>query len=275
MDILSAIVIGIVQGLTEFLPVSSSAHLVFAQSFFGLNENNLAFDVFLHLGTLVAVVAFFLPDIINMILAFFKSLGDIFKGNFVQGIKEDSYKKLVWYTIIATIPVGVVGLLFNDIVSELFTGVTIPAFFLLITGCLLYFSQRYNVGDKNLNDLSLKESIFMGLGQACAILPGLSRSGTTIACGLLAGLDKEFAAKFSFILSIPAILGAVVVQSNGITTGLTGEFIPYTLGFLAAVVSGLFAIKVLLKLIEEKSLDIFSYYCWIVGALILIFSLVL
>lgn len=275
IDILSAIVIGIVQGLTEFLPVSSSAHLVFAQTFFGLNQNNLAFDVFLHLGTLVAVVGFFLPDIINMIIAFFKSIVDIFRGNFINGIKEDPYKKLVWYTIVATIPVGIVGILFNDTVEALFTGVSIPAFFLLITGCLLYFSQRYNVGDKNLDDISLKETIFMGIGQACAILPGLSRSGTTIACGLLGGLDKEFAAKFSFILSIPAILGATIVQGGNIGSGLAVNFIPYLLGFLAAVISGLFAIKVLLKLIEERSLDIFAYYCWIVGALILLFTVVL
>ncbi len=273
MDIIVAIIIGIVQGLTEFLPVSSSAHLVFAQTFFGLNSNNISFDVLLHLGTLVAVVGFFLPDIINMIIAFFKSIADLFRGQFREGIQEDPYKKLAWYTIAASVPVGIVGILFNDLVSSLFSGVTFPAFFLLITGCLLYYSERHTNGDVNLKNLSLKDSVFMGIGQACAILPGLSRSGTTIAFGYLAGLNKEFAAKFSFILSIPAILGAALVEMNGISAGFAANAIPCTLGFLAAVISGLFAIKVLLKLIQEKSLDIFAYYCWIVGAIILVGSL--
>ncbi len=115
----------------------------------------------------------------------------------------------------------------------------------------------------------------MGIGQACAILPGLSRSGTTIAFGYLAGLDKEFAAKFSFILAIPAILGAALVEMDGIGAGLMSNFWPCILGFLAAVISGLFAIKILLKLIQERSLDVFAFYCWIVGAIVLISSLIL
>lgn len=275
MDIFIAIIIGIIQGLTEFLPVSSSAHLVFSQTFLGIAEHNLAFDVLLHLGTLVAVIGYFITDIVNMIYAFFLSIADIFKGNFKNELKKDPYKKLAWFTIIATIPVGLVGIFLNDLIESLFTGVTIPAAFLLLTGCLLYFSQRYNTGDVNLNNLTVKEALFMGLGQACAILPGLSRSGTTIAFGYLAGLDKEFAAKFSFILSVPAILGAAVVQMDGIGAGLANNFWPCMLGFLAAVISGLFAIKILLKLIQERSLDIFAFYCWIVGAIILISSLIL
>lgn len=275
MDIFTAVIIGIIQGLTEFLPVSSSAHLVFAQQFFGLTQNNLAFDVLLHLGTLVAVVGYFLPDIIRMIIAFFESIIGIFKGeNFIEGIKNDPYRKLAWLTLIATIPVGIVGLLFESEVEALFNGISVPAFFLLITGCLLYFSQRYNVGNKNIKELGLKETIVMGIGQACAIIPGLSRSGTTIASGLLVGLDKEFAAKFSFILSIPAIIGAVILQLGDIGAGLGTNTLPFICGFLAAVVSGFFAIAFLLKLIKERSLDVFAYYCWIVGILILVFSFI-
>ncbi len=274
MDILQAIIIGLVQGLTEFLPVSSSAHLIFTQQALGLSDVGLAFDVLLHVGTLVAVVAYFFQDIINMIKGFFLSLIDLKDGKFMEEVRRDPYKKLAWLTIIATIPVGIVGVLFNDLVESLFTGITVPAFFLLITGCLLYVSQRMNSGRIDLSNITLKEALLMGCGQALAVMPGLSRSGTTIAAGLFSGLDKEFAAKFSFILSIPAILGAGVFQLKDLSGGSV-EIDACIAGFIVAVISGYLAISVLLKLIREKSLDIFAYYCWIVGAVILVGSLIL
>ena len=274
MDILQAIIIGLVQGLTEFLPVSSSAHLIFTQQALGLSDVGLAFDVLLHVGTLVAVVAYFFSDIISMIKGFFLSLIDLKDGKFMEEVRRDPYKKLAWLTIIATIPVGIVGVLFNDLVESLFTGITVPAFFLLITGCLLYVSQRMNSGGIDLSNITLKEALIMGCGQALAVLPGLSRSGTTIAAGLFSGLDKEFAAKFSFILSIPAILGAGVFQLKDLSGG-NMEIEACIAGFIVAVISGYLAISVLLKLIREKSLDIFAYYCWIVGAVILVGSLIL
>lgn len=269
MDIIQAVIIGLVQGLTEFLPVSSSAHLVFIQQFLGVSEPSLAFDVLLHLGTLVAVFGYFFRDIIGMIIAFFKSLVDIPKGNFINGIKRDPYKKLAWLTILGTIPVGLAGILFNDIIESLFTGITIPALFLLITGCLLFASQRMNNGEINLKEMTWKETIIVGCGQACALLPGLSRSGTTIATGLLLDLDKEFAAKFSFILSIPAILGAAVVQMKHVSLANV-ELAAWIAGFLVSAISGYLAIKFLLKLIKERSLDVFAYYCWILGIIILV-----
>ena len=274
MDIFQAIIIGLVQGLTEFLPVSSSAHLIFAQQALGVADVGLAFDVLLHVGTLVAVIAYFFNDIVNMIKGFLLSLVDLKEGNFIGEIKKDPYKKLSWLTILATIPVGVVGILFNDIIEEMFTGLTIPAFLLLITGCLLYVSQRMNNGRIDVRNLTIKEALFMGCGQALAILPGLSRSGTTIAAGLFAGLDKEFAAKFSFILSIPAILGAAVFQLKDLSGGSV-EIGACIAGFIVAVISGYLAISVLLKVVREKSLDIFAYYCWIVGIIVLVGSLIL
>ena len=260
MDIIQAIIIGIVQGLTEFLPVSSSAHLIFAQNALGV-ESSLAFDVFLHLGSLIAVLWFFRADIIRMIQAFLLSIGDIIQHRFKEGFYSDPYKRLVWYVIIATIPVGLVGVLFESQVESLFAGT------------ILYLSQRMNSGEVDLSNLSLKESIFMGLGQACAILPGLSRSGTTIAAGLVIGLDKEFAAKFSFILSIPAILGAFVVQLKDIGTITDFNALAILFGFLAALISGYLAIKWLLELIQKRSLDIFAYYCWIVGIIVFMGSI--
>lgn len=273
MDIIQAIIIGIVQGLTEFLPVSSSAHLIFAQNALGV-ESSLAFDVFLHLGSLIAVLWLFRADIIRMIQAFLLSIGDIIQHRFKEGFYSDPYKRLVWYVIIAAIPVGLVGVLFESQVESLFAGALyVPAFFLFVTGTILYLSQRMNSGEVDLSNLSLKESIFMGLGQACAILPGLSRSGTTIAAGLVIGLDKEFAAKFSFILSIPAILGAFIVQLKDIGTITDFNALAVLLGFLAALISGYLAIKWLLELIQKRSLDIFAYYCWIVGIIVFMGSI--
>ena len=240
MNIIQGIIIGIVQGLTEFLPVSSSAHLVFIQNILGV-QSSLAFDTFLHLGSLLAVLWFFRADILKMITSWILSLKDIIDGRFREGFYGDPYKRLAWYVILATIPVGIVGVLFEDSVDALFSGALyVPAFFLFVTGTILYLSQRMTSGKINFHNVTKREALFMGLGQACAILPGLSRSGTTIAAGLVAGLDKEFAAKFSFILSIPAILGA----------------------------SGYAAIKWMLELVQKRNLDIFAYYCWIVGIVV-------
>lgn len=273
MDIIQGIIIGIVQGLTEFLPVSSSAHLVFVHNLLGV-ESSLAFDTFLHLGTLIAVLWFFRYDIYKMLQSWWLSIGDILQGRFKEGFYEDPYKRLAWYVILATIPVGIVGVLFEDSVDALFAGsLSVPAYFLFITGTILYLSQRMPSGDINYDNITKKEALFMGLGQACAILPGLSRSGTTIAAGLTIGLNKEFAAKFSFILSIPAIFGAFILQLSDIGSAMDANFLPVLLGFIASIIAGYAAIKWMLDLIQNKSLDIFSYYCWVVSIIVFIGSI--
>lgn len=273
MNILQGIIIGIVQGLTEFLPVSSSAHLIFIQKLLGV-ESSLAFDTFLHLGSLLAVLIFFRADIYKMINAWLLSVEDIIKHRFKEGFYEDPYKRLAWYVILATIPVGIVGILFESQVDALFAGsLYVPGFFLFVTGTILYLSQRIASGQIDMSHMGWFQSLFMGLGQACAIMPGLSRSGTTIAAGLVAGLDKEFAAKFSFILSIPAIFGAFLVQLKDIGLSMSGDGAAIILGFVAAFVSGYLAIKWLLDLIQNKSLDIFAFYCWIVGVIVFMGSI--
>ena len=273
MDILQGIIIGIVQGLTEFLPVSSSAHLVFVQNLLGV-ESSLAFDTFLHLGSLIAVLWFFRYDIYKMLKSWWLSLGDILQGRFREGFYDDPYKRLAWYVIMATIPVGIVGLLFEDSVDALFSGALyVPAFFLFVTGTILYLSQRMPSGNINYNNITQKEALFMGLGQACAILPGLSRSGTTIAAGLTIGLDKEFAAKFSFILSIPAILGAFLLQAKDIGSAMDTNFLPVIFGFIASIIAGYMAIKWMLDLVQNRNLDIFSYYCWLMGLIVFMGSI--
>ena len=273
MDIIQAIIIGIVQGLTEFLPVSSPAHLVFIQNILGV-ESSLAFDTFLHLGTLIAVLWFFRYDIIKMIGSWISSLQDLIQGRFKEGFYADPYKRLAWYVILATIPVALVGVLFEDAVDALFAGALyVPAFFLFVTGTILYLSQRMASGNVTMDNISKKEALWMGLGQACAILPGLSRSGTTIAAGLTIGLEKEFAAKFSFIISIPAILGAFVLQAKDIGSAMDANFLPVILGFIASIIAGYLAIKWMLDLIKNRSLDIFAYYCWVVGIVVFMGSI--
>ena len=273
MNIIQAIIIGVVQGLTEFLPVSSSAHLVFAHNILNV-ESSLAFDVFLHLGTLIAVLWFFRWDIIKMIRSWLQSIRDILQGRFMQGFRDDPYKRLAWYVILATIPVGIVGVLFEDAVDALFAGALyVPAFFLFVTGTILYLSQRMPGGNINLHNITKKEALFMGCAQACAVLPGLSRSGTTISAGLVAGLDKEFAAKFSFILSIPAIFGAFIFQLKDIGSAMDANFLPIFAGFIAAIIAGYLAIKWMLDLIQNRSLDIFAYYYWVVGIVVFMGSI--
>lgn len=268
MDILQGIIIGIVQGLTEFLPISSSAHLIFIHNILGVGSS-LAFDTFLHMGSLLAVLYFFRKDIYVMLRAWWLSIGDILQNRFMEGFRRDPYKRLAWYVILGTVPVGIIGILFESQVEALFAGALyVPAFFLFVTGTILYLSQRMNSGKVNIENMSKKETLFMGLAQACAILPGLSRSGTTIAAGLTIGLNKEFAAKFSFILSIPAILGATVVQLGDIGAALDSNMLAVVFGFIAAAVSGYIAIKWVLDLIQNKSLDIFAYYCWAVGIIV-------
>ena len=273
MDIIQGIIIGIVQGLTEFLPVSSSAHLIFIQNILGV-ESSLAFDTFLHLGSLLAVLIFFRADIYKMLRAWLLSLGDILRHRFREGFYSDPYKRLAWYVILATIPVGLVGVLFESHVDALFAGeLYVPAFFLFVTGTILYLSQRMASGKIDMSHMGWFQSLFMGLAQACAIMPGLSRSGTTIASGLVIGLDKEFAAKFSFILSIPAIFGAFLVQLKDIGSSMGTDGAAIMLGFIAAFISGYLAIKWLIDLIQNKSLDMFAYYCWIVGIVVFVGSI--
>lgn len=274
MDIIQAIIIGIAQGLTEFLPVSSSAHLVFVPQLLG-TESSLAFDTVLHIGTLVAVVTFYWKDIIYMLKAFFSSLMDLTRGQFRDKLLEDQYKKLAWLVIIGTIPAGIAGILFKNFFEGLFTNIPVVGFFLLITGVLLYTSEivsRKVSNKKNIKEFSIKNSLIIGVAQACAIAPGISRSGATISTGLFLGMDRKLAARYSFLLSIPAILGAALVQIKDITSVVDLSTTATIAGFIAAAITGYLAIKIVIKLISERDLLIFAYYCWIVGALALILS---
>jgi undecaprenyl-diphosphatase len=273
MDIIQAIILGIVQGLTEFLPISSSGHLVLVPYALHWGNPGVAFDTLLHVGTLVAVIWYFWRDIIAIIKALLSSIQDIFTGKFKVGLKGDSYKKLAWLLVVGTIPAALMGILLKSQFESLFNSTLTVGFFLIITGVLLWGAERVKTGHKEIKDVSFKNALAIGIFQGFAIAPGISRSGATISAGLFSGLERELAARFSFLLSIPAILGATAVQAKDITSfdfSLTVSLA----GLISAMIFGYLAIKLLLKIIKERTLMIFAYYCWIVGALTLVLSLV-
>lgn len=277
MDIIQAIIMGLVQGLTEFLPVSSSAHLVIVPELMGV-KSSLAFDTLLHLGTLVAVVGYFWKDILAMIKAFISSLMDIFRGNFKENIKEDPFKRLTWLVVVGTIPAGLMGVLFKSQFESLFSSVAAVGFFLLLTGVILWgaewIAKRNSEKEgKEIKEVSFTNSLVIGIFQGFAIAPGISRSGSTIAAALFSGMERKLAARYSFLLSIPAILGAALVQAKDIVS-FEANLSVLIAGFLSAVIFGYLAVRFMMDYIQKHSLILFAYYCWIVGALTLIISLV-
>lgn len=276
MDIIQAIILGMVQGLTEFLPVSSSAHLVIVPELLGA-KSSLAFDTLLHVGTLVAVVGYFWKDILAMIKAFLSSLKDLFRGKFREGVKEDPFKRMTWLVLVGTIPAGLMGVLLKDQFESLFNSVTAVGFFLLITGVILWAAEWINRKNsdkkgKRIKEVSFTNSLVIGLFQGFAIAPGISRSGSTIAASLFSGLERKLAARYSFILSIPAILGAALIQTKDIVSFDSNLGVLFG-GFISAMIFSYLAVKFMMGYIQKHSLVIFSYYCWIVGGLTLIIPL--
>ena len=274
INIIQALILGMVQGLTEFLPISSSAHLVIVPELLGV-ESSLEFDTLLHVGTLIAVISYFRSDVIAMIKAFCSSLADIPRGRFKEEIRNDQFKRLAWLILVGTIPAGLMGILLKDFFESLFSSVSAVGFFLLITGFILWGVERMPRGEKKTKEISFTNSLIVGIAQGCAIAPGISRSGATIATSLYLGFDREMAARFSFLLSIPAILGAALIQLKDLTAGFdisTGSFVG---GLISAMIFSYLAIKFLMGYIKKHSLVIFAYYCWTVGIITLILTVVL
>jgi len=250
-----AIVLGIIQGLTEFLPVSSSGHLVIFQSLLGFKEPMILFDVFLHVGTLFAVFAAFWDDI--------------------RYLFSHILSKEVGLLIIATIPAALMGYFLEDYFTLLFSSVIAVACALILTGILLFISDRFK-GKRSLRQIGIKEALLIGVFQGLAITPGLSRSGSTIFGALLCQMNRKDAARFSFILSIPIILGAAVKSAIDMAgAGTISLEWTYFLGAVVAAVFGYLAIKIFLKLLAKANLRIFSYYCWLIAAIVIITQLVL
>ena len=275
LDILSAIILGAVQGISEFLPISSSGHLVLVPALLGI-ETGLAFDTILHIGTLVAIFTFFWKDIINMIKGFILSIIDLTEG--VDIFKRELYrvpeKRFAWLIIVGTIPTGIMGILLKDAIETIFRGTLFVGIFLLVTAAVLYYSERHSSGQITQKDMSFKQALIVGICQGLAVFPGISRSGSTIASGLCLGLNREYAARYSFLLSIPAVIGAGLIQIKDIAT-LDASVSVLLAGFISSVIFGYLSIKLLMKMIKGWSLDIFAYYCTIIGIITIILSVVL
>ena len=264
MSWIEALILGLVQGLTEYLPVSSSGHLAIGSEFFGIEgEENLAFTVAVHVATVLST---------RVIL--WKEIDWIFRGLFKCQLNEET--KYVLNIVVSMIPVGIVGVFFKDYVEEVFgSGLAIVGAMLLLTAVLLTFS--YYAKPRQKEKISLRDAFIIGLAQACAVMPGLSRSGSTIATGLLLGNKKETLAQFSFLMVIPPILGEALLD---VVKGLNGEeafggidALPLTVGFLAAFVSGCLACKWMINIVKKGKLIYFGIYCAIAGVLTLIYGL--
>jgi undecaprenyl-diphosphatase len=252
MEIIQALILGIIQGITEWLPISSSGHLVIVQHFFKIDQP-LAFDVMLHLGSLLVILAIYRKDIVELIKGFFN--------------KEKSKQKIVFYLIIATIPAAIAGLLLNNYIEKAFSSIKIVGITLIITAILVFISKYPK---KKENKLTLKNTIIIGLFQAAALLPGLSRSGSTISSALFQGIKRKEAVKFSFLLAIPALAGAGLLKAKEIMA--ISDPIPVTVGIIASILFGYFTLKFLINLVKKEKFHYFSWYCLLLGLITLYFA---
>ena len=265
MAVVESIVLGVVQGLTEFLPVSSSGHLVLGQRLFGMTEPELLFDVVLHLGTLAAVIIVLHRDLAALIREALYLPHTLRNWSSIKAAwRERPEFKLGCLVVAGSIPTGLIGVGLKDVFEPLFASPSAVGAALLLTGTVLFITRFLSGGDRNIDRFGTGRSLVIGLVQGLAITPGLSRSGLTICTGLFLGLDRELAARFSFLLFIPAILGALLLQltSSGAGTFTAAEL---GLGFLAALISGLGALVLLFRVVRRGRLHYFAFYCWLIG----------
>lgn len=266
MNVWEGLALGIVQGLTELLPVSSSAHLVITQAYLpGFQQPGVLFDVTVHLGTLLSVVVFFWRDLLRLA----RSLLPVRAGNPLPAAEAAASRRTILLLLGATLVTGTMGILGKDAVHRLFASVTIAASMLFVTGLLLFLSDRIPEARRREDAMTVRDGLVIGFVQGVALVPGISRSGSTIAAGLFLGVQREAAARFSFLLSIPAILGAVVLESPYISHLAAGDALPYAAGFAAAAIAGLASLKFLFRVLHRGGLRMFAYYCWCVGSLAL------
>ncbi len=275
MTYFEAVILGLVQGLAEFLPISSSGHLALLQQFFGIDENKvLLFAVMLHVGTLISVFIVYWKDIWELIVELCLTIKDLCTGKGLR-LEERPVRKLGVLIIIATIPTGIIGVLGGDFFDSLYTSIVPIGIGLIITGFLLVMAERMGSSSRGLEKMNFRNAFFIGLVQGIAICPGISRSGSTLFGSLICNLDRKFAVKFVFLISIPSILGSAVLElPDAIEAGVTAaEAGPVIVGMLVAAVSGLVAIKSMIKIVSDKKLSYFSYYVWVVGAFVVLLGI--
>ena len=268
MTYFMSILMGIIQGVAEFLPISSSGHLALFQTFFGMEnmeEKYMFFTVLLHFGTLISVCMVYWRDIVDMIREFFLGIAAL-AGRKDTGVAPPPARRMVMLIIIATVPLFVMVFL-QDAVNQLFSNSIMVSCALLATGFILFISERMARGHKTAKNGSVADALSVGCGQALAVIPGLSRSGTTISVGMMRGFDRAFAVRFSFLMSLPAVLGANVLEiKDALASNFPIEELPmYLVGVAVSAVVGYFAIRLVKSLSDKGNFGKFAYYCWAVG----------
>ncbi len=260
MNTLQTVFLGIVQGLTEFLPISSSGHLVLFQNLLGFREPELLLDSALHLGTLVAVCIYFRTDLREMIKAV------------PHFDRHDPHGSLLLWVVVGSVPTGIIGLVFKNPLERLFGSVPVVGVMLVVTGMIVAGSRVIPEAWKRRTSVGLWAALAVGTAQGLAIIPGISRSGITIVCGLLCGLNRNLAGRFSFLVSIPAIIGALALQVNPEALQRVG-FGPLFFGFAVSALVGLAALKILMDMVKKGHLFYFAPYCWVVGLIVILLSI--
>lgn len=261
------IVLGFIQGIAEFLPISSSAHLIIFRDLFGIGSSiggdvAMSFDIALHFGTLLAIGIYFFKDFINMI-----------KRGFTKGVK-DKEGKILWYIVVATIPAAIAGLLFEDVIeTAIRSNFIIIAIALIVMGIIIYLVDKNFKSKKEIGEMSLKDAAIIGVSQVFALIPGFSRSGTTIAAGRCLNLKREDAAKFSFFLSAPVVLGAVLLDLKDSIPIISDNLLIFVLGILVSFIVGILCIKFLMKYLKNNDFKLFMWYRLALGILVIIWTL--
>ncbi len=270
MNIFQAIILGIIQGLAEFLPVSSSGHLAIIQNLLNVKtDTGMLFDVLLHVGTLTSIFIVFWKDIVKLIIEFFGIIGDFFK-RFKDPdliVLSSGYRRFVLLIIVSSIPTAIIGYMARDFVDYASSTLLIPGIGLIITSILLFVCDRIGDGRKGIKKISYLNAFEIGMAQGVATLPGISRSGATIAVSLMLGVKKETAVKYSFIMSVPAVLGATLLELKDVSDAAieVGTVISYFVGMVVAAVVGYFAIRVMIGVVRRKRYLYFSIYCLVIG----------
>lgn len=276
MTVLNAIILGLIQGIAEFLPISSSGHLSILNNLFAMNtteDGHMFFDVLLHLGTLFSVCVVYWQDIVQM---FYEVIGFLNMGP-MAGERRAHYPaaRLFFMIVLATLPLFLIVPI-NDMMEGLYYKSVFIGVMLVLTGCILYIADKMQQGRKTEKNMSMLDALIIGLCQAVATIPGLSRSGTTITAGLATGLRRDFAVKFSFLLSIPAVLGAnILTFAKAMRDGVDWSCLPaYLVGTVVAILSGIASISLLKHIASKGKFGGFAYYCWVVGVLSIILTVI-
>lgn len=277
MNYLISILMGLIQGVAEFLPISSSGHLTLFQAFFGMEnmeETHMFFTVLLHFGTLISVCIVYWRDIIDMIREFFLGIRALAVRDESVG-KPPAARRMVMLIVVATLPLFVM-VFFKNALEQVFSNPILVSCMLLLTGFILFFSDRLARGHKTAKNATVTDALLVGCAQAVAIIPGISRSGATISAGMLRGFDRNFAVRFSFLMSLPAVVGATLLELKDAATApdFAEQVVPllpvYLVGVVVSAVVGYFAIRLVKSLADKGKFGSFAYYCWAVGAVSLI-----